>query len=185
LKTARLLAERLRDPLAVASRADGPPPVIVAVHPGSVALARRLAAVTGLPIEVVFVRKLVSANHPSRPFGALGEEGVRLVDHARLEAWRITGSELAAIESIEREEVRRRARQLRRRHPQIPLGGRTVIVVVRSSSELTAASACRIARRRGAAHVILAMPDPKPGWIARLAGVADDYVTAARAQAVG
>jgi putative phosphoribosyl transferase len=109
--------------------------------------------------------------------GALGEGGVRVVNETVLGEARVTAEELARVEERERAVLERRARRYRGEREPIGIAGRTVVVVddgVATGS--TARAACRIARSRGAARVVLAVPVAPRDFARRLGDVADELV---------
>ncbi len=81
------------------------------------------------------------------------------------------------MEERERAELERRARIYRGDRAPVSLEGRTVVVVDDGiATGSTAEAACRVARARGAAYVVLAVPVAPPGWDRRLDGDIDDFV---------
>jgi putative phosphoribosyl transferase len=84
---------------------------------------------------------------------------------------------LAAVETRERVELERRALRFRGDHPSVPLAGRTAVLVDDGiATGSTARAACQVARARGAARVVLAVPVAPPGWTVRFSGAADELV---------
>src|SRR5690242_15497510 len=110
--------------------------------------------------------------------GAIGEGGARVINDDVVQGARVAAEELAAVEEHERGVLRQRAHRYRGSSPPAPLDGRTAVVVDDGiATGSTARAACRIARERGARRVVLAVPVAPAGWVERLAGAADDYVT--------
>lgn len=72
------------------------------------------------PLDIVVVRKLGSPYNPELAMGAIGEGGVRVLNHDVIAAVRVSKSELAAIERDERTELERRARLLREGRTRFP-----------------------------------------------------------------
>src|SRR6185369_17331181 len=90
---------------------------------------------------------------------------------------RVTTGELAAVEARERDVLRRRTGRLRGDRPAVYLVGRTALIIddgVATGS--TARAACQVARARGAARVILAVPVAAPRVVAELRAAADEVV---------
>jgi pimeloyl-ACP methyl ester carboxylesterase len=109
--------------------------------------------------------------------GAIGEDGVRIINDEVVGMARVSQDELDAVEARERVELERRARRYRGEQQPIEIRGRTVVVVddgVATGS--TARAACRVARDRGAARVVLAVPVAPPDWTVRLGQEADELV---------
>jgi putative phosphoribosyl transferase len=151
--------------------------VVLGLPRGGVPVAFEVARALGAPLDVIVVRKLGLPFQPELAMGAIGEGGVRIVDRALVRLARVSDEELAAVEASERAELDRRARRFRGHRAPAPLAGRTVIVVddgVATGS--TARAACQVARARGAARVVLAVPVAPPDSITELSAVADEVV---------
>ncbi|MFG3551501.1 phosphoribosyltransferase family protein [Streptomyces sp. NPDC047725] len=166
----RQLASRLK-------RFKGADVVVLGLPRGGVPVAAEVAKALGAPLDVCLVRKLGVPFRPELGMGAIGEGGVRVINDEVVRAARVTPRELAEVEAGEREVLESRARHYRGRREPTTLVGRTVLVVddgVATGS--TARAACRIARARGAAQVVLAVPVAPHGWTSRLGADADELV---------
>ncbi|HVE46637.1 MAG TPA: phosphoribosyltransferase [Acidimicrobiales bacterium] len=155
----------------------GEGPVVVGLPRGGVPVAYEVAHALGAPLDVIVVRKLGVPFQPELAMGAIGEDGVRIVDPDVLRMVRVSPPELAAVEARERSELERRARRFRGGLARVPLEGRTAVIVddgVATGS--TARAACQVAREHGAARVVLAVPVAPPGWSARVGSGADELV---------
>ena len=156
----------------------GTPDVVVLGLPrGGVPVAAEVAAALGTPLDVIVVRKLGLPFQPEVAMGAIGEDGVRVINDELVRAAHVTPEELAAVEASERAELARRTTRFRRGRSRVALAGKIVVVVddgVATGS--TARAACSVARAEGAARVLLAVPVAPADWTTRLAGVADEFV---------
>lgn len=144
---------------------------------GGVPVAREVASALRAPLDVIVVRKLGVPFQPELAMGAIGEDGVRFVNHALMRHVGVSAKELAAVEARERSELERRARRFRGDRRRVDLSGRTALIVddgVATGS--TARAACKVARALGAARVVLAVPVAPPGWEARIGNDADDCI---------
>ena len=151
--------------------------VVVGLPRGGVPVAFQVAQHLGAPLDVIVVRKLGVPFQPELGMGAVGEDGVRIINDEVVRLARVTGDELAAVEVSERAELERRVRLFRGDRARISLTGRTVVVVddgVATGS--TARAACQVVSAHGAARVVLAVPVASPGWTARFRGIADELV---------
>jgi putative phosphoribosyl transferase len=151
--------------------------VVVGLPRGGVPVAAEVAGRLGAPLDVIVVRKLGVPFQPELGMGAVGEDGVEVLDHEMVRAARVSPEELATIEARERTEVERRARRLRGSRARTPLAGRTVIVVddgVATGS--TVRAALQVARAHGASHVVLAVPVAPPDTVRALRREADEVV---------
>lgn len=152
-------------------------PVVLGLPRGGVPVAHQVAEALDAPLDVIVVRKLGVPFQPELGMGAIGEDGVRIVNPEVLRAARVTDDEIAAVERRERAELERRARRFRGDRPRVPLEGRTAIVVDDGiATGSTARAACQVARAHGAARVVLAVPVAPPGWTDRLGADADELV---------
>lgn len=155
----------------------GPDTVIVALPRGGVPVAAEVAAVLGAPLDICVIRKLGVPYQPELGMGAIGEDGVRVLNDQVIRFSAVTDEQLAEVERRERAELARRARRYRGDRPPADLRGRTVVVVDDGiATGSTARAACRIVRERGAARVVLAVPVAPVDWAERLDEVADELV---------
>ncbi len=129
------------------------------------------------PLDVIVVRKLGVPFQPELGMGAIGEDGVRVINAEVIRHTRVSADELAKVEERERARLERRARRLRGSRPRHPLDGRIAVVVDDGiATGSTARAACQVARAHGASRVVLAVPVAPPGWEARIGGEADELV---------
>ena len=160
--------------------AGRPDVVVVGLPRGGVPVAARVAEALHAPLDVIVVRKLGVPYQPELAMGAVGEDGVRVVNDEIVRLAHVTPDELLAVEQRELTELAHRAERFRQGRPRIPLEGRHVIVVDDGiATGATARAACAVARAEGAARVTLAVPVAPADWVDRLAGVADDHVAVA------
>ncbi|MEU9991233.1 phosphoribosyltransferase family protein [Streptomyces sp. NPDC048045] len=151
--------------------------VVLGLPRGGVPVAAEVAEALDAPLDVCLVRKLGLPAQPELGMGAIGEDGVRVINQ---EVLRLTGAgqaDLDRVEAHEREVLARRAARYRGEHAPVGVAGRTAVVVddgVATGS--TARAACRIARARGAARIVLAVPVAPRGVARRVGGDADDLV---------
>jgi putative phosphoribosyl transferase len=166
----RRLAERLSG-LRAAS------PLVLGLPRGGVPVAFEVAQVLGAPLDVLVVRKLGVPFQPELGMGAVGEDGVRVLNADVLRQAGVSESQLAEVEARERAEVEERAVRLRSGRPAVPLQGRTVVIVDDGlATGGTARAAVRVARARGAERVVLAVPVAPPDTVAVLRHDADDVI---------
>ncbi|MEY9886435.1 putative phosphoribosyl transferase [Catenulispora sp. MAP12-49] len=154
--------------------------VVLGLPRGGVPVAALVAEALGAPLDVIMVRKLGVPFQPELGMGAIGEDGIRVLNQEVLNNTGVTQDELEAVQTAESAELNRRARRYRRGRDRIDLRGRTAIVVDDGlATGSTARAACRVARAHGAARVVLAVPVAPRGWTKRLADVADEMVCVA------
>ena len=96
--------------------------------------------------------------------GAVGEDGVRVINPEVVHVSGVSEHELAAVQGREQAAVEARAVRYRARRPRQRLDGRVAVVVDDGiATGSTARAACQIARAHGAARVVLAVPVALPG----------------------
>jgi predicted phosphoribosyltransferase/predicted alpha/beta-hydrolase family hydrolase len=166
----RQLAARLR---------DLPPEhlVVLGLPRGGVPVAAEVARVLAAPLDVIIVRKVGVPFHSELAMGAIGEDGVRVVNEDVMRSVRVSEADFAAVETRERAELDRRARAFRGDRPRLDLTGRTALIVDDGiATGSTVRAACEVARAHGAARVIVAAPVAPPHAQTDLHGVADGVV---------
>jgi putative phosphoribosyl transferase len=178
----RHLAHRLR-------HLRGADVVVLGLPRGGVPVAFEVAEELHAPLDVIVVRKLGVPFQPEHGFGAIGEDGVRIVDDHVVRQTGLTGPQIAEVEARERVVLDRRVSQLRGDHPPAPLAARTAIIVDDGTATgSTARAAYLVAEARGARRVILAVPVGSVEGTAALRRDADEVVclhTPARFSAIG
>ena len=164
----------------VAQRLRDVPPakiVVLGLPRGGVPVAAAVAQALQAPLDVIVVRKLGVPSQPELAMGAIGENGMRLLNGEVLAVTGVRESEVAEVERRERDELERRAALYRANRPPIDLAGKTAVIVDDGiATGSTAAAAAQIARQAGAERVIIATPVAPPITIRRLATVADDVI---------
>jgi putative phosphoribosyl transferase len=166
----RQLAARLQ-------RLRGEPVVVLGLPRGGVPVALEVARALGAPLDVIVVRKLGVPFQRELGMGAVGEEGVLVINREVVRLSRVPADELTAVQAREQAQVNARAARYRACRPREPLAGRTAVVVDDGiATGSTAKAACQVARAHGAARVVLAVPVAPRGWQARIADAADELV---------
>ena len=151
--------------------------VVLGLPRGGVPVAAEVARAVGAPLDVVLVRKLGLPQRPELAMGAVGEDGVVVVNDDVVRAARVEEATFAEVERRERAELDRRARQLRGDRARLPLEGRTAVVVDDGiATGATARAACAVARSHGAARVVLAVPVGSPRALQEIAPEVDEVV---------
>ncbi|WP_326697541.1 phosphoribosyltransferase family protein [Streptomyces sp. NBC_01754] len=155
----------------------GRDPVVLGLPRGGVPVAFEVARTLGAPLDVTVVRKLGVPHHPELGFGAIGEDGARIISDEIVRHTGVREQDLVAVERAEETELARRAHAYREGRPRLPLRGRTVIVVDDGiATGATARAACQVVRAQGAAHVVLAVPVASADVVARLRDDVDELV---------
>jgi putative phosphoribosyl transferase len=151
--------------------------VVLGLPRGGVPVAFEVAAALKAPLDVIVVGKLGVPSRPELGMGAIGENGVRIVNDELVRRAGITEEELATVEARARAKLDRRCRRFRGDRPCVALAGRTAVIVDDGiATGSTARAACQVARRQGASRVVLAVPVAPAAAIRELRREADQVV---------
>ncbi len=151
--------------------------VVLGLPRGGVPVAYEVANALNAPLDVILVRKIGAPFRPELAMGAIGEEGVRIVNEEVVRQLGVRATDFAVVETRERRELARRARVFRGRRERVSLAGRTALIVDDGiATGSTARAACQVARAQGAAKVVVATPVASRGAVDRLRGDADEVV---------
>ena len=154
--------------------------VVLGLPRGGVPVAVEVAQALGAPLDVIVVRKLGVPFQPELAMGAVGEDGVHVINREIARMAGVSENELAAVQAREQAEVERRAARYRAHRARHPLGGQVAVIVDDGiATGATARAACQIAQAHGAARVVLAVPVAPPEWVAGIGDAADEMVCVA------
>lgn len=155
----------------------GEDPIVLGLPRGGVPVAAEVARALGAPLDVIVVRKLGVPSHPELGMGAIGEDGVRVLNDDVVLLAGVKTDQIAAVEARERVEVGRRAERFRRARARVSLAGRTVVVIDDGiATGGTARAALQVVRAHGAARVVLAVPVSAPDTLREMMAEADEVV---------
>ena len=131
--------------------------VVLGLVRGGVPVAAEVARRLGVPLDVLVVRNLVVPWAPDVAFGAVGPEGVQVLNKSIAD--RLSRHDIDQVTRRETVEVRRRELAYRPDRPSLDLTGKAAIVVDDGlATGATARAAVEVARRMGAASVVVAVP---------------------------
>jgi putative phosphoribosyl transferase len=138
-------------------------PVVLALPRGGVPVAAPVAKALKAPLDLIIVRKIGVPTQPEVAMGAIGEDGAVVRDEHLLSMLGISDAAFDNIMLSEMGELERKADRYRRNHAMIDINGRDVIIVDDGiATGSTALAAVKVARARGAAHVVVATPVCSP-----------------------
>lgn len=161
-------------------------PVVLGLPRGGMPVAAEVARALGAPLDVLVVRKLGCPWQRELGFGAIGEEGIRVLNDDLIRALRLRSAEIDEVVARERAELDRRVLRYRRHRPPSDLQGRTVIVVDDGvATGFTARAAVEVVRRLGAGHVVVAVPVASSRAVRELGSMADEVVCLESSEAFG
>ncbi|WP_446217547.1 phosphoribosyltransferase [Micromonospora sp. IBHARD004] len=168
-EAAEVLADRL-------SELAGQPDVIVlGLVRGGVPVARVVAQRLGAPLDVLVVRKLGMPWAPELAYGALGPDGVEVLNEQI--AGGLSESDRAEVRRREQAELDRREGRYRTGRPPLDLHGRTAVIIDDGlATGATARAAVQVARHLGATRVVVGVPVGSEQAYEMLAAEADQVV---------
>ncbi len=155
----------------------GPDTIVLGLPRGGVPVAAEVARALDSPMDVIVVRKLGVPGHEELAMGAIGEGGVKVLHSDVVDPLGITPDEIQVVERRELAELERRVEAFRGSGADQDLAGRQVVVVddgIATGSTIRAA--CQVARAKGAARVVIAVPVAPFGWEQRMSDVADELI---------
>lgn len=151
--------------------------VVLGLPRGGVPVAFEVAIALGAPLDVILVRKVGLPSQPELAMGAIGEDGVRVMNDEVVRYAQVSPSVFGAVEARERAELQRRVRLFRGSRTRVDLVGRTALIVDDGiATGSTVRAACQVAYAHGAARVIVAAPIASPRAVAQLRHEADDVI---------
>jgi putative phosphoribosyl transferase len=152
-------------------------PIVLALPRGGVPVAAAVARRLRAPLDVLVVRKLGVPTHPELAMGAIGEEGARVLDPSTIRYANVDIDQVADVEAKERAELARRVVRYRGTSEPLSLSGRVVVIVDDGiATGSTALAAVQVARHRGAAGIVLAVPVISAASARELARHVDELV---------
>ncbi|GAB2747012.1 phosphoribosyltransferase [Nocardioides pakistanensis] len=101
----------------------GPETVVLGLPRGGVPVAYEVARAIEAPLDVIVVRKLGVPFQPELAMGAVGEEGVLVLNPDVVRIAHISEEEMASVERRERVVVQERASRFRSGRPRRSLDG--------------------------------------------------------------
>lgn len=153
--------------------------LIIALPRGGVPVAAEIAKQTGLPLDIITVRKIGVPGNEELAMGAIGSGGVRVLNPALIAQLGVSSTAVEKVIQRETRELERREILYRNERPPPQIAGRTVIVVddgIATGSTMSAS--IRVLRQLKAGRIIVAVPVAPKDTIQRLQNEADAVVCA-------
>jgi len=160
--------------------------VVLGLPRGGVPVAAKVAEAIDAPLDVIVVRKVGAPRQPELAMGAVGEDGVLVVNDEVVEIIHITKADLDEVARRERDTLDRSVRSIRAVRPRVPLSGRAAVIVDDGiATGATMRAAIRVARANDVRSVIVATPVAPSDVIADLEEEADAVVCVAQPEPFG
>ncbi len=176
----RVFADRIEAGQRLATKLEylrGEEPVVLGLPRGGVPVAAEVADALAAPLDVIVVRKLGVPHQPELGMGAVGEDGIRVINEEVVRMAGVTPEDIDKVERRERAEVEARARRFRSGRTRVPLVGRTAILIddgIATGSTMLAA--CQVTRAAGARRVVVAVPVAPAEAVRSFRNEADEMV---------
>ena len=168
----RLLATQL----AQMNLAD---PVVLALPRGGIPVALEIANALKAPLDLLLVRKIGLPSQPELAAAAVidGEQSDLVLNDAVMGWSGLSRDELDRLAAKELREIERRRKAYLADRPPVSIAGRTAIVVDDGiATGTTVRAALKGLARRGAQHLVLAVPVAPADEVFALRGLVDDVV---------
>jgi predicted phosphoribosyltransferase len=147
--------------------------VVLGLPRGGVVVAAEVARIMELPLDVVVVRKVGHPRHREFAVGAIAEGDVVILDQNAIEKTSVDPHELRQVIDEELERLRAYQQRFEVAGP-IELEGKSALVVDDGlATGATTEAAARSVQKRGARHVVLAVPVASVNGYERLNRICD------------
>ena len=149
-------------------------PVVLGLPRGGIPVAAELARGIRAPLDAIVVRKLGVPQQPELAMGAIGEEGVVVVNDEVVRASRVDDDAFGEVVRRERDVLDRTSAAIRAVRPREPLAGVTAVIVDDGiATGATIRAAIEVARANAVGRVVIATPVAPPEVAAALGAIAD------------
>ncbi len=137
--------------------------VVLALPRGGVPVGYEIAAALDLPLDVEVVRKLGVPGQKELAFGAIGPDGVSIINQRLVEQVGLSRRDIGRVVDAETRELERREGHYRRGRRPPALAGKTVILVDDGlATGATMRAAVESVRRSSPAGIVVAVPVAAP-----------------------
>jgi putative phosphoribosyl transferase len=152
-------------------------PVVLGLPRGGVPVAAEVANAIHAPLDVIVVRKLGVPHQPELAMGAIGENGVVIVNDDVVRAARVSNADFDEAERRERAVLDGALVVLRAVRPCVDLADRSAVIVDDGiATGATVRAAIGVARANVVRDVVIATPVAPPEVVAALLSAAEHVV---------
>jgi putative phosphoribosyl transferase len=167
----KLLANRLTEYANCANA------LVLALPRGGVPVAFEIAQELNLPLEVCLVRKLGVPEHKELAFGAIGQNGLRVINESIVEDLHLSEATIEQVAQGETLELNRRDRLYRGDRPFAAVAGKTIILVDDGiATGATIKAAILTLKAQNPATIIVAVPVAPPEVCYQLGELVDRVI---------
>lgn len=133
--------------------------VVLGIPRGGVVVAKKVASILELPLDIIVVKKIGALNNPELAIGAVGPGNAVYWDKDLIERLGIKKDQRLNIKDQILKERRKKEKALRGREKAITVDGKTIILVDDGvATGATVMAAQKALKKMGAGKVILVIP---------------------------
>lgn len=152
-------------------------PLVMGLPRGGVVVAAEVAKALAAPLDVILIRKLGVRYQPELAMGAIGEEGVRILDRTMVSRAGLTERDVEFVETREQANLQNAAKRFRGDRPLIDMSGRVVVIVDDGiATGATVLAACEVAKKRSVSSLVVAAPIGSITAVANIRRIADEVI---------
>ena len=151
--------------------------IVLGMPRGGVEVAFEVAQALQAPLDVIVIRKLGAPSNPEFGFGAIGPNGVRILDDQSVRMLGLSEEDIERVAEREREELERRIEEYRGERTMPDMEGKTLIVVDDGAATGgSARAAVRALKEMNPGKLILALGVAPPDTAEELRQEVDELI---------
>jgi putative phosphoribosyl transferase len=151
--------------------------IVLGMPRGGVEVAFEVARSLEAPLDVVVIRKLGAPANPEFGFGAIGPNGLRILDDQSVRMLGLSEEDIERVAEREREELERRLEEYRGERTMPDMEGKTLIVVDDGAATGgSARAAVRALKEMDPGKLILALAVAPPDTAEELRQEVDELI---------
>ncbi|MBI3951578.1 MAG: phosphoribosyltransferase [Acidobacteria bacterium] len=151
--------------------------IVLGIPRGGVAVAHAVAQALDAELDVIIPRKLPLPFSPEAGFGAVAEDGSRVLNERLIRLVGLSAEEVAAVAETVLAEIQRRVRVYRGERPSPVLNDRVVILVDDGlATGFTMLAGIQSVRKHSPAKIVVAVPCSPASTLEDIRPLVDDLV---------